>query len=657
MKRNSITIVEQHLEKIFLLVFLLAFVGVVSMQFLGGGATVRVRNQDLPLDRAYEELERFASQQLSKMESTDVDPSVPREIDDMSSEVLARFESPLGDPHGWSRIPLGFPAGDRSFDRVQFESHEVHEYQIPAPRLVRVDQHAGTLDPLVVSAYASELRGVVPSQQPFDVRMVSVGYAIDRDELHATLENANIPSDWYKGIEILDVEVERRLVDADEHTLVPPMPGRFSIRERLAADLDPREAQILGNRAKGDIESSQLVHPRPYRMISGVAWMPPTLDQESSDQHRIQQLLQKLRGVEQQVADVQRRLQQAKIDSAFNVYAQVGGGGRGGGGRDGGRDREQTRQQQEAQNLAERKAALETRLTKLQEDRNAIIGELGALGVQVQNGGVQIQMPEFDPGPARLSDLRADVLSGWANDMTVESGRVYQYRVRYVATNPLFSNEASLDDASISLASSAHVVSSWSSWSEPIAIDRDVYWIPTNTTGLEESSIGFVEPTCGIDVYRFFYGYWRKIPVRLHAGDSIATSLDIQSFGLPVFDLEAPDSPPSTIQDAMIVDTGAIVLDIRSMPGPDASRSRGANSVIIRDAHGAIASYTVGTRQNTTIHDRLEESFLSSSVASVLEPRGDVEPRPQTPQEPVEASSDESSSDGRGGVTSRDGRR
>ena len=95
MNRKSISILEQHLEKIFLLVFLLAFLGVVSMQFTSGGNTVKLNSNDVTLERAFEQLGTLATQQLASMDDTAADQNVPRDVDDKSTSVLAMLEHPV----------------------------------------------------------------------------------------------------------------------------------------------------------------------------------------------------------------------------------------------------------------------------------------------------------------------------------------------------------------------------------------------------------------------------------------------------------------------------------------------------------------------------------------------------------------------------------
>jgi hypothetical protein len=658
MKRNSVSLIEQHVEKIFFIVFLLALVGVISLQFLGGGSTVNVGNQDLPLGRAYEELGELAGTQLDNMESPAADSRVPQDITDLSSQVLASLQSPPSGTGDWEPTTLGFASGtQRSSARFVAQEHSVSDFQIPSPQVVGVAQHAGTLDPLIVTAYRDDLRDIIPNEQPYDVRSVSVGFTIDREVLYQALANANVPDSWYKRMVVLDVEVERRLVGSDEQTIVAPMPGRFSIREQLSPTLDLVQAQRLETLANGELQAEQLMHPNMYRFVAGVPWMPPTLDQESTDLNRIQKLLQQLQGIEKRIEELNEQVQQISLTERLRgIYAQVGG--RGGGGRGGGR--EESADQLREQSRDESRERINARVTQLNTQATTIRSQLTNLGVDMSDGNLEIAMPEYDPGPARLSATSVEgPIIGWANDIAVESGQRYQYRVRYKCTNPLFVNEAYLDDSSRSLAQTPYLTSEWSQWSGAIELDRDEYWFATRTSGLEGGNLGFtVEPACTIDVYRFFYGYWRKASVRLHSGDSVSAELDVTSLELPLFDIDNPQGGDQLIDRTMAVDTGSLLLDIRAMPGGDASET----SIIVRDALGAITSYSIGSRSGSSLRSRIDESFLSSGVASIQQPLGDVEAaftesQSESQSEDPEAASDPASSQPTRSGPARDGRR
>lgn len=166
----------------------------------------------------------------------------------------------------------------------------------------------------------------------------------------------------------------------------------------------------------------------------------------------------------------------------------------------------------------------------------------------------------------RIKDV--DTATVWAHDVTIEPGVMYQYRVRLVFPNPLKGYEQSIDEDIRDLAKPATIVSAPSPWSATITAPLKAYNFVQRASIPARNAVGMVRPFAVVELYRFYYGYWRRGEARVQAGDAVATTIEVNA-DLPVWNIEG-NSPqrdgdaPSTI-DAV---TGAYLLDVVAEPSP-----------------------------------------------------------------------------------------
>lgn len=137
------------------------------------------------------------------------------------------------------------------------------------------------------------------------------------------------------------------------------------------------------------------------------------------------------------------------------------------------------------------------------------------------------------PGPL----LSLDDYSVWVHDFAAEPGAVYRYRVRYGVNNPLFKRERSLgseDPEMLALAEEPLVQSDWSSWTEPAQVGRSSYFFVTNAR--DQGILGQSSSAATAEVYRMFYGYYRKHTLSLEPGDAVQGEFRLPD-DLPLFDV------------------------------------------------------------------------------------------------------------------------
>jgi len=652
MKLKGINIFERHAEKAFFLLVTLIFAGVVVWQFALGGNTVDVAGQQgVPVDQAHEQVARLAEQKLGQMQQEQPDSGVPSEVPDAVAQIVDRLA--YRGPAGSLPVPMGIPiAGLGEGGQVieQAGGVAVAAMRIPRPDTVRAGAYAGAIDPLVVAS-SPELAPFVPVQQPFDLRVATVAARFDSGALLESLRQdpdgdgplRSIPEPWWRGnIEILDVEVERVEVLADGarsgQALVPPTPARFSLRERLAAGVAPEQMRSLVSEARAN--ARDIVQPPFWPVISGEPWAPPEPDSGEADDEasEIARLLRRLERIRADIARAEEALGVAGdarsaidlFDPAAGVLAQsLGGRGGGGSGRSG-----PSAEQLEQERRTRQRAAIEARLSDLRESETAVVARLTAMGVDVEEGTIEQGGGTLPDLPVRIPD--AEELTVWSHDPGVEGGRRYAYRLRLVINNPLYGLENNLAEGSKDLAADPVLMSDWTEWTAPISIERDQYWFAARASEGGRQPVGVVAPTATIEVYRFYYGYWRRDEARVRIGDPLTASINIAEQSLPIFQIARPDDGPPVVtgreirSEPLVAETGALLLDVR--PAAMGGRSDSPVGVVVRHETGALATRRPADDLISDLRQRLEQSAGAGLLARVRDPgQGPLGPGAQEP--------------------------
>ncbi|HED54253.1 MAG TPA: hypothetical protein ENJ00_08645 [Phycisphaerales bacterium] len=553
MSRKGISWIEANFEKLIVAVMLIAFLVVLTMQFVLHSNTVEVGGKEVRLDQAFTPAEREAERLKSQLE--DPNPALPENIE--TRDLAAEFDSLLSNPVApadrflaiGKPLSLDVQASDGSFATGEFAPFEPPT----ASGLVQATYRA-TLDPYAV-AETEGLSTMVPSEQPYDTPWVSIQATFDGTLLRAAYERdpdgpggsiSPLPTDWWRdGAAVLAVEVERqqRGVDGQWGPAEPvdPLPGTLN----LLADLDERAVnyrQLQRVAMEAARDERDVLRPTFVRLLEGDPWVPPSMVPDPSElgdiQTEKQTLLRRLATLDREIARKEAALNGTTPNSRTSNRREnrddEGGG-------DADRRREanrNTNRESDANTEDARKRNIQAQIDRLKEDREALNATLEERGWSTEQSGIA---PAFDPEDFEHDSPLLDTpdVQLWTHDLAVEPGATYRYRLRLVFANPLFGRKSSLKEDLHELADAKVVRSDWTQWSAPAEVSQNEYYFLTNASagGMGASTAGRVSATA--ELYRFYYGYWRQSRVAVSPGDRFVGTIQLPE-GLQVWDVERP---------------------------------------------------------------------------------------------------------------------
>ncbi len=599
MKTKGLNAIEGVIEKVVLAIALVIFLGVFALQFLGS-PTVDLPgvSEPVPIAQATDEVAESARSKIAQLQDVRVPDDLPG-APNLSAELAARFNGPVFEQP--TQI-AGLVPGWDAIEGIDAASTDVivtgeNEYAVPtpvAPGNTVAAVLTGTVDPSIPLLYP-EAADLLPEQQPMDKAFVSVQVdwdaAANRARMAATPSEGQLvlPQEWRTNMEIWDVELVRRQLGSDgqwgAETVVPPLPGRASLRERLA-DATPPDISVIVSEEQS--LRAGIRQPRMYNLIAGDFWTAPVEFVASNEIERpeeVERLLRQVRRIQSEIDSIQRQLDNLgggaggggggaggggrgsilpqmpdrifdldgiNPDSirwpqfADSARAQVGGGGGGGGGD----------APREDPNEARRRA-LQERLDRLQTQLQNAIDQLNALGYD-QNGNPVDQGDDEQEDFSASANLSAgnpdtEAIDLWAHDLTAEPGETYQYAIRVKLRNPLFGNASGLTEAQQELASQPVIASGLSPWSEPVLVPNlSEYFVVAAGDG----SLGLTGgsgPTATVEAFRYYYGAWRQHSMRLAAGDSLRATIDIPD-GLPRYVITKGDDGSLALEEEAVIE-------------------------------------------------------------------------------------------------------
>lgn len=641
---------EQHAEKIALGVVALVVIVAFSVQYVFQRSTVQVGNQRLAPDRAFEPVEALAQQLARRMQpSAAQTPEVPPlQLAEQFDARLAESIAPRRRLLALGR-PVEFQGALAAEARLAAEGALVAAPAVPAPKQILAQSYLVTLDPMEVLAIEG-LRAIAPREQPFDIAAVTVQARFDGTALERQLRDDPdgpdgpihpLPPTWWRdAVEILDVELERREVTsagAGQATRVPPPPGLTRLLEADSASITPAQ---LGERvARARRMADDVLRPPFYRLIAGPPWLTPQESRElaslASAKSAAEASLRRLAELESQLADVRARLQSGEPEPTEPTDP-----GRG-------RPGQRTRAPDEPRSPDRSRAALEQRAAVLERDIERERAALTRLGVDPARGIEALGQHD----PARFQHagplLAADNVALWTHDLTVRRGRTYQYRIRVVTNNPLYGRSSALAAEQRELAEQPVLYSQWSEWSEPVTVEGDTYYFVVSAS--ESDAVG--PARAAVEVFRFYYGYWRRGKQTLEVGDAIATELALPDPALrPLYVL--PDAPADAASPAATSPTavtrttepgplpttpgppslkvalGTFLLDVAAPPRRDDGGGSGAVAFLATPT-GQIEVRSPEAERRQEVYERLSRSAEQGSR------QGQPEPQPpgRTPQD------------------------
>ena len=683
MKLKGIPTIEQHIEKIVLGVFVVFAMAMLVLQLLREPNAVELQGgKKVTPATASEAVSDFARQVNSQLESQTT-PAIPR-----TPGLEQEFVKLLSQPGGESTMRLVERWGAES-DNVIVKTPSdgtvsgesmYSEPVAPAPTGLVAHVYEGTIDPVEPLRYP-ELAKVLPAQQPFDARFVSVEGAFDAAALREMLKGEEsgrdpLPSSWWTGrTEIFDVELVRERLQDDgsfgEEQVIAPLPGRFSMRERIR---DPKQApKDLTEMLDSERTNRETIRrPGFYSMIAGTAWTRPSKAAAAGAAQvrpaRVDQLLREIENVDR---EIKRRNDQLNPPAPATPPApgpggRPGSGGGGGGGSDrdgappprdearadggsrgiawpeipttwlaqagrGGPGGGPTPEDERATREERRRKVLEDDITRFQTQRDRAVKELETLGYNDKGERSTGSATSTDPNSSSTTleptlsvlDQTATSISVWAHDISAKAGETYRYKMRVWVTNPFFGNGTALSEAQRPLAATAGLKSADSDWSEPVKIAPATQFFVTSARegGAVAGGVGRSDASADVEVYEFFYGYWRRGTGKLDPGDQVRASIELPE--LPLYSVKLDDKGVAVVEQSGTTErtrevaAPTYLLGVSRQAGQGGS---GAFEVFIREASGRIGIRLPSVDESSPLLAQLALSSAASAKAVVANP-------------------------------------
>lgn len=569
MKLKGISAFEQHADKAVLGAMGVVFMGVIAQQLLTSPNNVKIGNATYPPAQAFgpveEEARKIEGQLIAPATGMpDVKPFTLTEKLSIGSTARTHIE-----PH---RLALGEPVSlGASSTARQVASGTYGLPTIAAPTNVIAHPYLSTINPLEVVRNA-DLAKVLPAQQPFDKAAVSIEATFDGTALRAALEGdpdgagpqEPLPLAWWRdvggrgdGVQIVGVEVQRetlRLPDGSTPAsatiaLVPSMPGRPDYRSewnkvKSIADVPQYLDLIRGN-------AEQIQRPGYYTTIAGPEWTPPSeapVVTDVSETSAKDRLKARLDEIDKSIIDLEQKLQAAggprttvpppnetpeqrrtrlkeeadrKKAELEAQRQQRGPGGGPGGARPGlPSDPRSTELSKPTQNAA----TIETQLRGKKTQRERLVKQLEAMGEKVASAAksaTETTLGFYDDPAIRL----------WVHDVSAQPGATYRYRTRVIVNNPAFGRN--LQDSQKDLAKNNTIASDWSDWTGEIPVDSFEYFFVTNA---DPSAAPSGRPRASMELYQFYYGFFRVARLSAEPGDVIAGNANLPELKLADMD-------------------------------------------------------------------------------------------------------------------------
>jgi len=516
MKLKGVNPIEQHIEKIVLALVAAVFLAVLAFQFLYEPNRVEIEpGRKVAPELAFAPVENLARQVASDVNAVNVDIPEPEpinlaqrlELD--AAERITRIEPirPLGRGHTFE--------GAQVAPTITGGRFEVARATPPPPAAPLAAVHRGTFDPYFV-ARNPEFAELLPDEQPFDKASVTVQATFSGNELtQALLEDPDgeqgpirpLPTSWWRdSVAIVAVELQRQALTPEgtwaEPEFVARPPGAPNLLGTVLAEARSPSDMI---RALDDARSlaPDIQRPDYYPIIAGDSWATPVEVAEAEAR----------RAREREATRTLNRYE-VLIDRREGLETELG----------------EVPEEQPA-----KRARLQRQIEAVAADIEEVVQELDAMGVDPEEGielAARHDPTRFAPRAELLADDQRHV---WTHDLTAAPGETYRYRIRVHINNPIFGRGDTLVEEQIELARSPSLAGAWSEWSEPVRVAPEtLYFVTSATVGEGISRV----PRVSVELYRFFYGYWRRGVTSVQPGDLIEAGLDLPEPELiPIYDL------------------------------------------------------------------------------------------------------------------------
>ncbi len=523
MKLKDINIFEQHAEKavlgvgvLFLLVCLVMFVLLGKITVNMSGAQVSTSEADDKIKERAEVLERKLEMPVPD-DLKEVRDKLP---DYMSqyAEKQQRLLTPVGADDSADRLMVGSLTQSSlniGAGGTEIQQRPYHFVDLPAVDHINVRAGQSTVDAAALVSAAErtgqlELIRIIGTKPPYDLRWVSiagrvkVGHIIEQYKTGTPENMQAVPAQlWQTLSAIADVEVERQELLPDgtwgQATLVSRMPDRTSYREVLASGQVTRAAlgslvtELRGRR-------KDLTKPAFYPLEKGKnPWLPPDIprpekpkdtgllavpnlvNNANEDPDVVEYTLEdleKLKEDEQRIA----RLLKPLMDR-------------------------QKKLQERGQRLPRSQAV---RVQRLQEELRTVGAKIKVAREQLRD---QLAGAGFndDANGDSSNPFGANDLAVLANDLYVEPGKTYRYRMRVVFINPMFGLK--LPEVQAERATQLVRRGEWSDWTRPVETPDTMYYFLAGSSKNARSG--------KIKVWKFFNGSYQTAEFDVEPGDLV----------------------------------------------------------------------------------------------------------------------------------------
>lgn len=619
MKLKGVNPIEQHIEKIVLVLVLVMLLGVLAMQFVMRPNDIEVTStRKVSPDKVYTVLEDQANLITSQL--SDLSPSLPqlKQVDLVSRYNQAFENATGGSVRLSSALGQGVDIASAPGTRIVITPEQegpIAALKVPMTSTPLAASQWATLDPYA-AVQVPEYAKYVPAAQPFDFASVTIESTFGGKDLQSAL--SGIPRRFWSatGIAILGFEVERQELMSDgtwgvsapietpPHT---PMPTGAIVEGAGLLELTEVVAKAAG-------VVDEVARPMFPPTIAGGEWSPPSDRVTSTDTSE-----------SSVITRLQRRLERTKaeLDRLQNPPAGGPPPGGGGGGKTNDRDRRPTPTTRPDDRNRDRIEKLTKEITDLEK-------QLKDLGVKVEDS------PRFTRAQTsrndRISVLEMESIDLWAHDLGVVPGVTYRYRTRVVVNNPLFRKNSELnpdDAAQQALALEPFARGEWSGWSDNVVVGAKEYFFIANAES--GGVVGASGSKATIEVYKMFYGHYRKSTLSVSPGDELATvvrmsgnllqfdtgSLELADAIKAVEALGDKDSSAlpagiSELSNRLTIDLGAYVLDIYPGSGrveTNLGQALQPMRVVLRDSDG-----TVVVRSD--VNDKASSAYVYASKSA-----------------------------------------
>jgi hypothetical protein len=200
----------------------------------------------------------------------------------------------------------------------------------------------------------------------------------------------------------------------------------------------------------------------------------------------------------------------------------------------------------------------------------------GMMAPQQQPGAAPNPLPAGSFDPYAQSEFRV-----WAHDPTVQAGKTYQYKLRYIISNPV-ARTVNLCDPQ-KLAKQFYITSKDSDWTPPVSVESD-----TNFFAVE------LKHGVHFDVFKWKDGSWQMESVTTNPGDMVGTV----------------DTNPQT-QVKTDFTTGWTLVDIRDDPSDIANKIL----VLVSD-NGTVIRKELAIDAHSTPYRQLYQKAMEGKAAA-----------------------------------------